>query len=54
MILRNLILLLNSLQDDEGQGSGSVLDRDTESKAMLKIAGRELHSDGYREMNPHE
>lgn len=40
-------------QDDEGQ-SGSVLDRDTESKAILKIAGRELHSDGYREMNPHE
>lgn len=34
--------------------SGSVLDRDTESKAILKIAGREIHSDGYREMNMHE
>lgn len=38
--------------------SGSVLDRDLEAKAMLKIAGRELHSDGYREdrvdMTDHE
>jgi hypothetical protein len=29
--------------------SGSVLDREHEAKAMLKIAGRELHSDGYRD-----
>lgn len=36
------------------EGHGSILDRDTESKAILKIAGREIHSDGYREMNPHE
>lgn len=29
--------------------SGSVLDREHEAKAMLKIAGREIHSEGYRE-----
>lgn len=35
---------------------GSCLDRDTEAKAMLKIAGRELHSDGFRDepMTDHE
>lgn len=36
------------LKDEENQ-SGSVLDRDPETKAMLQIAGREIHSDGYRE-----
>lgn len=41
------------LQDEE-RVTGSVLDRDQEAKAMLKIAGREIHSEGYREMNPHE
>lgn len=54
--VRNVALnfFLFCSQDDEGQNSGSILDKDYESKAMLRIAGREIHSDGYREMNPHE
>lgn len=35
----------NEYQDEER----SILDKDQEAKAILKIAGRELHSDGYRD-----
>lgn len=38
--------------------SGSILDRDAEAKAILKIAGREIYSEGYRDtdepMTEHE
>lgn len=35
----------NDKQDEER----SILDKDAEAKAILKIAGRELHSEGYRD-----
>lgn len=45
------------LRDDEEEGGtrpkiGSVLDGNTESKAMLEMVGKKQHSDGYREPPP--
>nr|CAI5860403.1 unnamed protein product [Callosobruchus analis] len=37
---------------ERGPGGGSVLDGNVESKAMLKMAGKTMHSDGYREPSP--
>jgi hypothetical protein len=39
---------------EEDEFGGSILNRNNEAKAMLKIAGRELHSEGYEEMEKHE
>jgi TLD len=44
---------VDSDEEDGGSPKGkSVLDGNTEAKALLKIAGREAHSDGYREEPP--
>lgn len=47
-------LSLNLSVQDEDELGGSILDRNNEAKAMLKIAGRDLHSEGFVEMNKHE
>lgn len=44
---------LSGVQDEDELG-GSILDRNNEAKAMLKIAGRELLSEGFMEMDRHE
>lgn len=46
---------LKKIHQDEGV-SGSCLDKDAEAKAILRIAGRELHSEMFREeaMTEHE
>lgn len=36
-------------EDDEEQPSRSILDGNSDSKAILKMSGREQYSDGYRE-----
>lgn len=38
---------------EKGERVGmSVLDGNIESKTMLKMAGKQIHSDGYREQSP--
>lgn len=34
---------------ERGERSASVLDTNTESKAILEMAGKQMHSEGYRE-----
>lgn len=36
------------------QGGSSILDGNSESKAIIQMAGKTMHSDGIREPNPQD
>lgn len=39
-------------QDGGGGGGGSILEGNSESKALLEMAGKKMHSEGIREPTP--
>ena len=54
--LNNDNIIVNYTEKKDEGMSGSCIDREHEAKAMLKIAGREIYSEGYRDdpMTDHE